>query len=184
MAAKDDEETYSCPFCWRDGYTTGSGLKAHFTREHASEIDSENRYPPELYDEIPGSEPDEYVTTECEQCGSEYEVLVSRSEESRFCSQVCHGKSTGEKAGKGDSDARVVVRKRDDLTCQRCGREVSPQSVPDEPNIEIHHIMPRSVGGPDKPANLVTLCEDCHSEVHREYRENEELWKTMRSMIL
>ena len=46
---------------------------------------------------------------------------------------------------------RIVSRDRS--TCQSCGRRTKAQ---------VHHILPRRQGGPDTPANLVTLCGRCH----------------------
>ena len=34
-------------------------------------------------------------------------------------------------------------------------------------NLEIHHIIPRKIGGMDLEENLVFLCEDHHKELHR-----------------
>lgn len=48
---------------------------------------------------------------------------------------------------------RDQVVSRDRFTCQSCGRRTRGQ---------VHHILPRSQGGPDTPANLVTLCGRCH----------------------
>jgi hypothetical protein len=38
----------------------------------------------------------------------------------------------------------------------------------DATNVELHqhHIVPRSRGGPDTEANLITLCTGCHGKVH------------------
>lgn len=39
--------------------------------------------------------------------------------------------------------------------CEHCGEEI------DHP--EVHHIIPRSEGGPNDPENLIVLCPSCHS---------------------
>lgn len=38
----------------------------------------------------------------------------------------------------------------------------------DDGNLNVHHIKPVSEGGDDKPENLITLCKECHKEIHRE----------------
>lgn len=43
---------------------------------------------------------------------------------------------------------------RADRRCEYCGDEV------DQP--DIHHIKPRSDGGPNTPSNLIVLCPNCH----------------------
>jgi len=32
-------------------------------------------------------------------------------------------------------------------------------------SIHLHHIIPRELGGSDKPCNLVYLCPNCHNKV-------------------
>lgn len=33
---------------------------------------------------------------------------------------------------------------------------------------QVHHLVPVSMGGDDSPENLVSLCGECHREVHRQ----------------
>jgi 5-methylcytosine-specific restriction endonuclease McrA len=49
------------------------------------------------------------------------------------------------------------VLERDGWRCQRCGRR---------DKLQIHHIIPRSRLGADAEENLITLCAQCHREVH------------------
>lgn len=35
--------------------------------------------------------------------------------------------------------------------------------------VQVHHIVPRSEGGTDKPSNAIPLCPNCHDEVHAHY---------------
>jgi len=62
------------------------------------------------------------------------------------------------KSGWLDESLRLAVLSRDDWLCQRCG-SAGP--------LHIHHIHLRSQGGPDLVDNLLTLCWQCHDEVHR-----------------
>ncbi|KUF05675.1 HNH endonuclease [Leucobacter sp. G161] len=52
---------------------------------------------------------------------------------------------------------RFEVLRRDNHTCQYCGAKA--------PDVTLHidHVMPVSLGGDDKPGNLVTACKDCNS---------------------
>ena len=52
---------------------------------------------------------------------------------------------------------RQQVLRRDAWRCQVCGRMS---------NLEIHHMQFRSHLGHDLEENLITLCADCHKEVH------------------
>jgi hypothetical protein len=51
---------------------------------------------------------------------------------------------------------RFEVFKRDEFTCQYCGRQV-PDVV-----LEVDHIVPRVEGGDDAFENLLTSCTDCN----------------------
>lgn len=51
---------------------------------------------------------------------------------------------------------RFEVFKRDEFTCQYCGRR-SPEVV-----LEVDHIQPRADGGTDDSINLLTSCWECN----------------------
>jgi len=52
---------------------------------------------------------------------------------------------------------RHSVLMRDGWRCQSCGSRVA---------LEVHHITPRSKLGDDAEENLITLCWDCHRQIH------------------
>lgn len=52
---------------------------------------------------------------------------------------------------------RTKVLKRDGWKCRHCKSAEK---------IEVHHLKPRSLGGPHENWNLVTLCAVCHAERH------------------
>ncbi len=37
-------------------------------------------------------------------------------------------------------------------------------------NLEVHHLKFRSQSGSDEEQNLITLCAECHEQMHREPR--------------
>src|SRR5215831_12492027 len=51
-----------------------------------------------------------------------------------------------------------LVCERDDWRCLTCDTRR---------NLTVHHLVPRSLGGPDWPLNLVVICHECHQRVHR-----------------
>lgn len=51
---------------------------------------------------------------------------------------------------------RFEVFKRDDFTCQYCGRK------PPEALLHCDHVVPSSAGGSDDPTNLITACSECN----------------------
>lgn len=53
---------------------------------------------------------------------------------------------------------KQATRARDNYTCQCCGKK--------DCRLEVHHLIPRSRGGSDKLANLITICSDCHQLAH------------------
>jgi len=52
---------------------------------------------------------------------------------------------------------RHSVMKRDDFTCQLCGKRVT-----DGVKLEVDHILPVAEGGKNNPNNLRTLCFECN----------------------
>ena len=62
-------------------------------------------------------------------------------------------------------NAREYVLYRDGHTCQYC-KGKTKDSI-----LNVHHIRSRKTHG-DRPGNLVTLCETCHTKLHKESLEN------------
>lgn len=65
--------------------------------------------------------------------------------------------------GDGERDwalTRRIVLARDGNRCTGCGIAVESRDA------DIHHLLPRSMGGTDDLANLVTLCDGCHAAHH------------------
>jgi 5-methylcytosine-specific restriction endonuclease McrA len=52
---------------------------------------------------------------------------------------------------------RMKIMERDNWRCQFCGTRS---------NLQVHHIIYRSHGGPDSENNLITACVTCHEEIH------------------
>lgn len=55
------------------------------------------------------------------------------------------------------------IRERQEYKCDCCGEKVHKPS-----ELQVHHRIPRALGGPDRIENAVGLCQDCHREVDRE----------------
>ena len=51
----------------------------------------------------------------------------------------------------------LQVLQRDGWRCQVCGRMNG---------LEVHHIRFRSQNGDDSEENLITLCSECHRQMH------------------
>lgn len=57
----------------------------------------------------------------------------------------------------GYANVKAYVKARDNFTCWNCDSHE---------HLEVHHIVQRKDGGSDRPANLITLCESCHTHHH------------------
>ena len=58
-----------------------------------------------------------------------------------------------------------AIRVRDKDTCQDCGAKYGDKDV----LVEVHHIIPRGLGGSDHPANLKLVCYECHKRYNRRF---------------
>ena len=57
------------------------------------------------------------------------------------------------------SELHRQVLERDGWRCQVCGSMH---------HLQVHHLKFRSQSGGDMEQNLITLCAECHEQVHRE----------------
>jgi len=55
---------------------------------------------------------------------------------------------------------RSTVLKRDGFRCRDCGTREEAC------NLDVHHLIPRFLGGADDHSNLITLCDGCHAARH------------------
>ena len=55
-----------------------------------------------------------------------------------------------------DENIRKAVILRDNCRCKECGKSNC--------RLEVHHIKPRRLNGPNTLDNLITLCENCHQK--------------------
>lgn len=65
-----------------------------------------------------------------------------------------------------NSELREVIKNRDTFTCRLCFEKL------DSYNLQVHHIIPVSNGGDDELNNLVLLCCECHTDLHKQGWEN------------
>lgn len=110
---------------------------------------------------------------QCPWCGDDV-----NNKRRRYCSDGCRqafANVTVWNRGRDAYSLRILYR--DQFICQDCGEfhafiNERGMTIPiDDGQLEVHHILPVSMGGGDEPANLVTLCKDCHKERHRRLKE-------------
>lgn len=63
----------------------------------------------------------------------------------------------------GIATLREAVFARDDYTCQCCGKGLKDGRI-----LHAHHIIYRSKGGTNRMANLITVCDQCHTPVNHQ----------------
>lgn len=91
------------------------------------------------------------------------EVIV---EVGKFDTQMTKAKAKGEVVKRrngemqGEKDLKNYIFKRDHFTCQVCTQQ-KPAS-----QLHCHHIIYRSKGGTNQPANLLTVCTSCHTSAN------------------
>jgi 5-methylcytosine-specific restriction endonuclease McrA len=117
-----------------------------------------------------------------------FEVRACYAKTARFCSKRCRAlalsvgihiavKSPNRKTRPtpyekpGYIKLAGAVRKRDNYTCQKCGRPHPKGSR----NLEVHHKLPIRNGGQDVMENLETLCVPCHRKAEMKLRMEEGL---------
>lgn len=59
-------------------------------------------------------------------------------------------------------ETRYEILKRDNYSCALCVEFDDGEFS----KMQIHHIVPVSEGGNDEESNLITLCFDCHKNLH------------------
>ena len=68
--------------------------------------------------------------------------------------------------------AKAVIR-RDKFTCQDCGKSFEVNDYGEISNrwteAEVHHIIPRGLGGSDHPKNLKLVCFECHKKYNEQF---------------
>jgi hypothetical protein len=63
---------------------------------------------------------------------------------------------------KGFYNVKSYILHRDNYKCQ------SGQKITHSKKLHVHHKHFKSNGGSDTPSNLITLCETCHEDLHKE----------------
>ncbi|MBW7877599.1 MAG: HNH endonuclease, partial [Candidatus Cloacimonetes bacterium] len=50
--------------------------------------------------------------------------------------------------------------------CECCEQQAPFITDDGKPYLEVHHLQPLALGGPDTPENTVAICPNCHRELH------------------
>ena len=88
------------------------------------------------------------INKNCIICGN---IYIAKSPIQKYCSYQC-GKLT-----RFTLKTRFEILKRDNFTCQYCGR-----TIKDNITLQIDHIIPKSKNGTNNIKNLITSCNLCN----------------------
>ena len=108
--------------------------------------------------------PKEKINKICKYCNKEYKTIWTRQ---MFCCKTCQYRwykiyyfNLNNKTSKKMDylKTRFEIFKKDNFTCQYCGRNVKEDKI----RLHIEHIIPKAKGGTDDPSNLTTSCSDCN----------------------
>ena len=82
-------------------------------------------------------------------------IEVGKFDIAKMINPDIEGKDYQNGTTKGYYNIRYYVFARDNYTCQCCGKK--------NKIFHTHHIIYKSNGGTNRPDNLITVCEDCHT---------------------
>lgn len=73
--------------------------------------------------------------------------------------------------GRGVAPLPYRILCRDNFTCKECGlfgayKNKHGLFVPIAVGLDVHHLIQVSEGGTDQQNNLITICNDCHNQIH------------------
>ena len=140
-----------CPIC-KKNFITEEGCQKYCSRKCGRKAVRNREYPK--------------MIKICEICGEKFKASGRQVTCSPSCSRERQGKRSQffnekyKKEGKLHSTwlkLRFSILRRDNFTCQYCGR--TPQNGV---KLQIDHIIPESKGGKFVEENLITSCEECN----------------------
>lgn len=98
-------------------------------------------------------------TRVCKACGS---AFTTRSSGQIYCPDKCRSKVAQERKQPYENtnayQLRFSILTRDGFRCRYCGHSAQEEGI----KLEVDHIVPKSMGGVDEPANLITCCSKCN----------------------
>ena len=108
-----------------------------------------------------GDTPYQVIVHCCEECGKTQvgETELSRAESERI---ACDSRVLEP----GKRNRAVIPPSRRKAVLARDGHRCTTKGCNAKHFLEVHHIEPRSRGGTNAEANLITLCSSCHRHLH------------------
>jgi len=91
----------------------------------------------------------------CKKCNKPF---ITKMNTKLYCSKECSSRGYSMNHNNW-LKLRFEILKRDNFTCQYCGRNVKEDGI----KLHLDHIFPKSKGGKDEEHNLITSCIECNS---------------------
>lgn len=90
-------------------------------------------------------------------------VEIPRFDTQKMAKPKIQGLEYQQGVQQGFADVREYILYRDGYGCTLCSATK---------NLQVHHISARKKRGSDRPANLITLCHECHEKITRKEIKN------------
>ena len=181
---------YSCAYCGM----TGIKRKLSETRNevYCSRSCSNKAHSKAIKDN-PDLDKSDGISKECLFCHKTFYVKPHRYNISKFCSRLCTYEYRRNRRGfigtKKDTSGDKNPNYRDSSNCQTARK----QAIKKFGNkcivcgfdivTNVHHIVPRSIGGKNQINNLVILCPNHHAMAHLNFIPVEELIRLNRDLV-
>lgn len=72
-----------------------------------------------------------------------------------------------------DPRVKAWILQQSKGVCENCGKNAPFNLNDGSPYLEVHHVIPLSLSGPDTTSNCVALCPNCHRALHHSQHSKE-----------
>lgn len=163
-------QTFCSRKCRQEAYQKKNKKQVYFQQELKAEVEAKGQIKqPKLKECINCGKPTEgkYCSTNC-RLDHEFRLMMKRkAQDNQTLQEIAtasesirmsfNGKLLNGWLSSGFTDSlKEEIKKRDGYRCYICHKET---------DLHVHHIIPRSQGGPNIPENLITLCSGCHRSI-------------------
>lgn len=93
----------------------------------------------------------------CKHCGKQFSSVNTNA---KYCSSLCKQKNYRLKSKSNNTKDKKLLNLIREYFCEICNYSKVSRDV--------HHITPVSKGGKNEYSNLISVCPNCHREIHNE----------------
>lgn len=81
------------------------------------------------------------------------------------------GKVDSKERTESNAMRKKLLEERAIYECCNCGKKLTKEEV------QVHHVVPLSLGGTNRESNMVIICLECHGKIHGRKMNTSELTK-------